>query len=131
VAGVRASEWPDLTVNNIKEMNANIRKLKYALPAICELLYSSQSSSVERLVWLTFTDGSFSEDASEDRAGVLVTRSFGLKEQGSIHVIDFCSHMLRRVARSTKAAETLAASERYDRAYYCWAISRWIGKGLH
>jgi hypothetical protein len=131
VAGVLASELPDLTVNNIKEMNENIRKLKYALPAICELFYSSQSSSVERLVWLTFTDVSLSEDASEDRAGVLVTRSFGLKEQGSIHVIDFCSHMLRRVARSTKAAETSAASEGYDRVYYCWEISRWMGKGLH
>jgi hypothetical protein len=82
-------------------------------------------------VWLTFTDASFSENTSKNRAGVLVTRSFGLNEQSSMHVIDYCSHKLQRVAQSPKAAETLAASEGYDRAYYCWAISRWMGKGLH
>jgi hypothetical protein len=74
---------------------------------------------------------SFPKDVGKNRAGVRVTRSFGLNEKSSMHVTDFCSHKLRRVARSTTAAETLAASEGYDRAYYCWAISRWMGKGLH
>jgi hypothetical protein len=43
-----------------------------------------------------------------------------------MHVVDFCSHKLRRVARSTKTAETLAASEGFDRDFYIHAISTWM-----
>jgi hypothetical protein len=34
--------------------------------------------------------------------------------------------MLRRVARSTKAAETLAASEGFDRGFYLGAVMKWM-----
>jgi hypothetical protein len=47
-----------------------------------------------------------------------------------MHVIDFCSHKLRRVASYTKTAEKLAASEGYDRAYYCHALAAWMSATL-
>jgi hypothetical protein len=47
-----------------------------------------------------------------------------------MHVIDLCSHKLRRVARYTKTAEKLAASEGYDRAYYCHALAAWMSATL-
>jgi hypothetical protein len=78
-------------------------------------------------IWLVLTDASFHEDVSKNRAGVLITRSFGLEGKSPMHVVDFCSHKLRRVARSTKTAETLAASEGFDRAFYLRAVSTWMG----
>jgi hypothetical protein len=74
-------------------------------------------------IWLVFTDASFHEDVSKNRAGVLITKTLGLEGNSPMHVVDFCSHKLRPVARSTKAAETLAASEGFDRAFYLRAVS--------
>ena len=118
MAGILASALPNLSVKDIKIMNAVIRKLHSGLPAIAELFFRATNESKEVPIWLTFSDASFSEEYTKNRAGVLVTRSFGLGENSPMHVIDFCSHKLRRVARSTKTAETLAASEGYDRAFY-------------
>jgi hypothetical protein len=78
-------------------------------------------------VWLVFTDASFNEDVSKNRAGVLVTRAFGLGIDAPLHLVDFCSHKLRRVARSTKTAETLAASEGFDRGFYINSVYQWMG----
>jgi hypothetical protein len=60
----------------------------------------------------------------------LITRSFGVKNTSLFHAIDFCSHKLRRVARSTKTAETLAASKAYDRAYYCRGLTVWMDQNF-
>jgi hypothetical protein len=43
-----------------------------------------------------------------------------------MHIVYFCSQKLRRVARSTEAAETLAGSEGYDRVFYCCAVAEWM-----
>jgi hypothetical protein len=43
-----------------------------------------------------------------------------------MHIVDLCLHKLRRVERSTKAAETLAGSEGCDRAFYCRAVAEWL-----
>ena len=67
---------------------------------------------------------------ARNRAGVVVTRSFGLDDRSPMHIVDFCSHKLRRVARSTKAAGTLAGSEGYDRGFYCRAVVEWIESTL-
>jgi hypothetical protein len=130
MAGVLASALPNLSVKDIKNMNAVVRKLHSGLPAIAELFFAVIKKSEDQPVWLTFSDASFSEDYVKNRAGVLVTRSFGLGENCPMHVIDFCSHKLRRVARSTKAAETLAASEGYDRAFYCHSVAVWMSSRL-
>jgi hypothetical protein len=128
VAGVLASALPSLAVKDIKIINASIRRIKANLPSIAELHFiipSGADGNADSFL-LAFTDASFHEDAARNRAGVLVTRSFGLESDSPAHVIDFCSHKLRRVARSTKTAETLAASEGYDRAYYIGAVLTWM-----
>jgi Reverse transcriptase (RNA-dependent DNA polymerase) len=107
MAGILASALPNLSVKDIKYMNTAVRRLYSGLPAIAELYFPTVQISENKPIWLTFSDASFSEDYSKNRAGVLVTRSFGLGEKSPMHVIDFCSHKLRRVARSTKTAETL------------------------
>jgi hypothetical protein len=129
MATVLACALPSLTVKDVKLMNAAIRKLKASLPIIAELHFLAPKATVadRKSSLLVFTDASFNEDISKNRAGVLVTRSFGLDSESPAHVIDFCSHKLRRVARSTKTAETLAASEGFDRGYYVGALLEWIG----
>jgi hypothetical protein len=128
MAGVLASALPALTVKDIKSMNATIRRLKTLLPAIAELHFNvpERTARNAQSFLLVFTDANFNEDASKNRAGVLVTRSFGLDPTSPCHILDFCSHKLRRVARSTKAAETLAASEGFDRGYYLGAVMKWM-----
>jgi hypothetical protein len=123
MAGILASALPNLSVKHIKNRNAAVRKLHSGLPSIAELFFPAILISHDKPIWLTFSDASFSEEFTKNRAGVLVTRSFGLGEKSPMLVIDFCSHKLRRVARSTKTAETLAASEGYDRAFYCHAVA--------
>jgi transcription elongation factor len=76
---------------------------------------------------LVFTDASFNEDVPKNRAGVLVTRCFGLNSISPVHAIYICSHKSRRVARLTKATETIAASEGFDRGYYTGALLAWMG----
>jgi hypothetical protein len=129
MAGILASALPALAVKDIKNINAAIRRLKANLPSIAELHFRVPGpASVDSApVLLVFADASFHEEASRNRAGVLVTRAFGLDAASPAHVIDFCSHKLRRVARSTKTAETLAASEGFDRAYYVGAMLAWMG----
>jgi Reverse transcriptase (RNA-dependent DNA polymerase) len=128
MAGVLASALPFLAVKDIKTINAAIRRIKTNLPSIAELHFMAPSKADKKpdSFLLVFTDASFHEEATRNRAGVLVTRSFGLDSDSPAHVIDFCSHKLRRVARSTKTAETLAASEGYDRAYYIGAVLAWM-----
>jgi hypothetical protein len=111
-------------------MNAVIRKLHSGLPAIAELFVLVINKSEEQLVWLTFSDASFSEDYVKNRAGVLVKSCLASAKRFRMHVIEVCSHKLRRVARSTKAAETFAASEGYDRAIYCHSVAVWISSTL-
>jgi hypothetical protein len=129
IATVLACALPHLTVKDVKVMNAAIRKLKASQPAIAELHFLAPDASLSDggSTLLVFTDASFNDDISKNRAGVLVTRSFGLGRESPAHVIDFCSHKLRRVARSTKTAETLAASEGFDRGYYVGALLAWMG----
>jgi Reverse transcriptase (RNA-dependent DNA polymerase) len=128
MAGVLASALPSLAVKDIKTINAAIRRIKANLPSIAELHFMAPPKTDENAdsFLLVFTDASFHEEATRNRAGVLVTRSFGLDPDSPAHVIDYCSHKLRRVARSTKTAETLAASEGYDRAYYIGAVLTWM-----
>jgi hypothetical protein len=45
-----------------------------------------------------------------------------------MHIVDICSHKLRRVARST--AETRPGSERCDLAFYCRAVAEWMSVTL-
>jgi hypothetical protein len=47
-----------------------------------------------------------------------------------VYVIDFGSHKLRRVARSTKAVETLTAYEGNERAFYCHSVAVWMSSRL-
>jgi hypothetical protein len=71
------------------------------------------------------SDASFHVESPErNRAGVIILRAFGLSEKCYLHVIDFRSHKLRRVAQSTNTAENLAASEAYNRAFYMRELSR-------
>jgi hypothetical protein len=129
-AGILASALSNLCVKDIKCMNAAIRKLKARLPAVAELVFLKANNPNEKPFWLNFSDASFHEDVAKNRSGVLITRAFGLQKESPFHVIDFCSHRLRRVARSTKTAETLAASEAYDRAYYCRALAKWMSQTI-
>jgi hypothetical protein len=127
-AGTLSSALSNLCVKDIKYMNAAIRKLKARLPSVSELAFLRTNNRHEQPFWLTFSDASFHEDVAKNRSGVLITRAFGLQKESPFHVINFCSHRLRRVARSTKTAETLAASEAYDRAHYCRAVAKWMDK---
>jgi hypothetical protein len=130
MAGVLASEISTLAVKDIKTMNAAIRRLRRKLPQIARMVFRRPyRARDEGPFWLTFSDASFHEDASRNRSGALICRTFGLEASSTVHVIDYCSHKLRRVARSTKTAETLAASEAYDRSYYCRALLRWMKIG--
>jgi hypothetical protein len=119
MAGILASALPTLSVRDVKTMNSAVRKMKAALPSIAELHFVAPvvPPADKGPFLLVFSDASFNEDAAKNRAGVLVTRSFGLTSESPAHIIDFCSHKLRRVARSTKTAETLAASEGFDRGF--------------
>jgi hypothetical protein len=130
MAGVLAGALSELRLKDIKTMNAAIRKLKGSLPAVDDLVYRVEGNGNDSPFWLIFSDASFHEEVSKNRAGVLITRSFGVKTTSPFHVIDFCFHKLRRVARSTKTAEKLAASEAYDRAYYCRALTVWMDQKL-
>jgi hypothetical protein len=109
MAGVLASALSEIRLKDIKIMNAAMLKLNGSLPAVAELVYREVGNESYSPFWLIFSDASFHEDVSKIRAEVLITSSFGVKNTSPFHVIDFCSHKLRRLASSTKSAETLAA----------------------
>jgi hypothetical protein len=129
MATVLACALPSLTVKDVKAMNATIRKLKASLRTISELHFLAPKATIayKKSAVLVFADAIFNEDISKSRAGVLVARSFGLDSESPAHVIDFCSHKLRRVARSNKTAANLAASEGFHRGYYIGVLLAWIG----
>jgi hypothetical protein len=96
-------------------------------PNIAKLFYPVVPTTAELHFWLIFFDASFNVESPErNRAGVIILCAFGLSQISKFHVVDFCSHKLRRVARSTKTAETLAASEAYDRAFYMREVSHFM-----
>jgi hypothetical protein len=78
MASSLASAMPYFKVKDIKTMNAAIRKLKNGTTDIAVLFYPTIKISIEKPIWLVFTDASFNADVAKNRAGVLVTRSFGL-----------------------------------------------------
>jgi hypothetical protein len=65
MASSLASALPDLQVKDIKTMNAAIRKLKNGTPDIAVLFYPTIKNSIEKPIWIVFTDATFNEDVAK------------------------------------------------------------------
>ena len=66
-----------------------------------------------------FTDASHATATEvKSHAGSIIFRSFGLSKGSVAHPIAWSSHKVRRVVRSTLAAETTSCADGFDLAFY-------------
>ena len=128
VASFYARRTKDLRVRDLKMLNAAVRYLK-SLPA--RILFDvPPANSSEAAEWTIFTDASFatsSETLSQE--GAMLFRSFGVSEGSVVHSISWYSHKIRRVARSTLCAETIAGANGFDMAFYFRTFGMEFGSG--
>jgi hypothetical protein len=93
-------------VRHVKELNSRL-KLAHAM----DFSLRFENPPVDQIPELVaFSDSSHYRDRVDDsRIGMLVFRSWGTGAGSVFHALDFAAHQLRRVAVSSKGAETQAA----------------------
>jgi hypothetical protein len=115
-----ASRLKSLKVRHVKELNSRLKlahmmdfSLRFAKPPV---------GHVAALV--AFSDASHYRDRVDDsRIGMLVFRSWGIGAGSVCHALDFAAHKLRRVAVSSKGAETQAAVKALGAMRFLSALS--------
>jgi hypothetical protein len=110
IASHFGSRLSRLQVRHVKELNALLKKT-HRMNFV--LAFEKPPTEVEVAI-LGYSDASYYrtiERHEDSRLGIVVFRTWGTQKGVVAHAIDFSAHKLRRVATSTKAAETQAALE--------------------